>query len=106
MARIVEVVSYIFGRELGLHTPGTYATDVAVEILKYLEADLGAQIKDTGWKHGYGLEVSVGLPIRLESSVAELDIDGGGICIKRVSGSADEFDEMCAAIRERIVSNG
>lgn len=65
----------------------------------FLEAERGALVEDTGWKHGFGLEVAVGVPVRLEGLEAELETVGSEIVFKRSSGSARSFDDLCAAIR-------
>lgn len=91
-----------FDDELRLITPGRYSMESAIAILEFLEAEMGADIKDTGWKNGFGLEVAVGLPIRFESLSAALLTDGSDIVIQRISGTKGEFDRLCSAIRSLI----
>ena len=85
--------------ELILETPGIYAMGKAVEVLKFLERDVGAYVKNTGWKQGIGLEVAVGVPVRLDNLEAELSTDGSEIILSRVSGSRNDFDKLCDTIR-------
>jgi len=74
----------------------------AIAILEFLEAEMGADVKNAGSKNGFGLEVGVGLPIRLEKLSAALLTDGSDIVIQRISGTKGEFDRLCGAIRSLI----
>ena len=49
-SKVFDVSDYQLGRELRLCTPGTYAMDRAIAILKFLEEEIGADVKNTGWK--------------------------------------------------------
>ena len=84
--------------ELILETPGIYAMDLAVEVLEFIEQDTGAYVKNTGWKQGFGLEVAIGVPIRIDNLEAELATDGSEVILSRVSGSRQAFKELCNAI--------
>jgi len=99
-----EVSDYQFGRELRLRTPGIYAMNCAVEILAFLDSQTGMNIKNTGWKQGFGLKVAEPVPIQTGSLAAELETDGSEIIVRRVSGSADAFDQLCSSIRSRSPS--
>ena len=91
--------------ELILETPGIYAMDLAVQVLEFIERDTDAYVKNTGWKQGFGLEVAVGVPIRLENLKAELSTDGSEIILSRVSGSRHAFKELCDAISNNVCHN-
>jgi hypothetical protein len=73
---------------------------VAVDILTYLDKQPGLQVKNTGWKDGFGLEVAVWIPIQSDSTwsaahiVAELQTDGDELCIRRGDGSRSEFQAL------------
>jgi hypothetical protein len=75
--------------------------DCAVEILAFLDAQTGMNLKNTGWKQGFGLKVAEPVPIQTGNLMAELETDGSEIIVRRVCGSADEFDQLCSAIRSR-----
>jgi hypothetical protein len=93
----INIISSI--DELKLETPGTYAMDLAVEVLEFIERNTGAYVKNTGWRQGFGLEAAVGIPIRLDNLEAELSTDGSDITLSRISGSRRAFSELCDAIR-------
>ena len=93
------VSDYQFGNELRLETPDVYAMDTAIAILEFLEREAGAQVKNTGWKQGYGLDVAVRVPIQIDDMRADLQTDGSEIVFRRVSGSKNVFDGLSAAIR-------
>jgi len=95
-----RVVEHQYGKLLQLETTTIYAMDAAVDLLGLLEAELHAEVEDTGWRQGYGLKVAAPVLIRLESLEAELATDGNGIVVRRVAGSKDEFEELCDFIRE------
>jgi len=95
-------VRYYAGKEIWITTPGTYAMDTAVSILRYLESKHDAGIPNTGWKNGYGLEVAVEIPISLSSCTASLFTDGDELCIKRVAGSGQVYDEIMALAYEHV----
>ena len=100
--RNIVVRDYQFDDELRLSTPGRYSMESAIAILEFLEAEMGADVKNAGSKNGFGLEVGVGLPIRLEKLSAALLTDGGDIVIQRISGTKGEFARLCGAIRSFI----
>lgn len=97
----LSVVEYEYGKILRLRTGAIYAMDSAVELLGILEAELDAEVEDTGWKSGHGIGVGSPILIQLESLGVELTTDGNEISLKRVSGSQHEFDDLRAFIRER-----
>ena len=98
MKTIRELKSSSSIDELILETPGIYAMDLAVEVLGFIERDTGAYVKNTGWKQGFGLEIAVGVPIRLDNLEAELATGGSEIILSRVSGSRHTFKELCDVI--------
>ena len=73
--------------------------DMAIDLLGFLEAELDADIEDTGWKRGYGLKVAAPVMIQLESSEAELITDGNEVVVRRTAGSKHEFEDLCGLIR-------
>jgi len=95
-----RVVEHQYGTLLRLQTPEIYAMDAAVELLGMLEAELHADVEDTGWKRGYGLKVATPVLIQLESLEAELTTDGNEIVVSRAAGSKHEFEELCGFIRK------
>jgi hypothetical protein len=72
----------------------------AVELLGMLEAELHAEVEDTGWKRGFGLKVATPVLIQLESLEVELTTDGNEISVSRTAGSKQEFEVFCELIRE------
>ena len=48
MRNIFEIVEHQSGKLLRLQTPEVYAMDMAIELLGFLEAELDADIEDTG----------------------------------------------------------
>lgn len=74
--------------------------NLAVDLLGLLEAELHADVEDTGWRQGYGLKVATPVLIRLESLEVELTTDGDEIVVSRVAGSKNEFEDLCDFIRE------
>ena len=100
--RNIVVRDYQFDDELRSSTLGRYSMESAITILEFLEAEMGADIENTGWKNGFGLKVAVGLPIRFEKLSAALLTDGRDIVIQRISGTKGEFDRLCGAIRSLI----
>ncbi len=76
--------------------------DMAIELLGFLEAELQGDIEDTGWKHGYGLEVSTPVLFQLESLEAELMTDGNEVVIRRMAGSKPKFEDLCGLIRDQV----
>ena len=90
------------GKFLRLQTPGTNAMELAMELLGTLESELHAQVENSGWKQGYGLEVSVPLLVQLESLEVEIGTDGEEVVLARVGGSSFEFDELCNFLKEHM----
>ncbi len=82
------------GGVLYVRTPDRFAMDVAVDVLKYLDESPGIFVKNTGWKQGFGLEVSAWIPIHTDNTTAELMTDGDEFYIRRASGSLHEFTVM------------
>ena len=87
---------------LHVRTPGRYAMDIAIEILKFLDEQENIIVKNTGWKDGFGLEVGSWLPIKSANLQAELSTDGDELQIRRVSGSIGDFEELHQDIQEFI----
>jgi hypothetical protein len=102
MRNIFEIVEHQYGKLLRLQTPEVYAMDMAIELLGFLEAELDADIEDTGWKHGYGLEVATPVLIQPESLKAELITDGNEVVVRRIAGSKHEFEDLCGLIRDQV----
>jgi hypothetical protein len=101
----IEVVSNPYGIGLAIRTPGRYAMDVAVEILTYLDKQPGVNVKNTGWKNGFGLEVAVWLPIvRTENVIAEITTDGEDFHLRRASGPYEEFAALVTSVVEFLDS--
>jgi hypothetical protein len=98
----IVVTDHDVGRELRLITPDRYSTDIAIAILKFLEAELRADIKNTGWKDGYGIDVAAGVPILVDGLAADLNSDGSEIIVRRLSGTSEAFERLCGAIRSLI----
>jgi hypothetical protein len=86
------------GELLRVQAPGALATDVARNILGILEAELDAQIESVEWKQGRGPQAAAPVLVQLESLEIELSTDGGEVVLRRVAGSRDEFDDLCAFI--------
>jgi hypothetical protein len=99
-----HVVEDQYGKLLRLRTPDIHAMDAAVELLGLLEAELHADVEDTGWRRGYGLKVATPVRIQLESLEAELITDGNEIVVSRVGGSKQEFADLCGFLREHVDS--
>ena len=97
-ADLFHIIERQRGKLLRLRTSGVYAMDVAVDLLGFLEAELDAEIENTGWKSGYGLKVSEPVLIQLEGLEAELATDGSEVVLRRVAGSADDFEDLCDLI--------
>jgi hypothetical protein len=97
-----HVVEDEYGKQLRLRTAETYAMDAAVELLALLEAELHANVEDTGWRRGYGLKVAMPVRLQFESLEAELTTDGNEIVVIRVGGSKQEFADLCGFIREQV----
>ncbi len=102
MRNIFEIEEHQYGKLLRLQTPEVYAMDMAIELLGFLEAELDADIEDTGWKRGYGLEVATPLLIQLESLEAELITDGNEVVVRRTAGIRHEFEDLCGLIRNQV----
>ena len=93
-ADVFHVVERQHGTLLRLQTSGTCAMDIAMDLLGFLAAELEAEIEDTGLKGGHRLKLAEPVLIRLESLEAELSTDGDEVVVRRVAGSADEFDDL------------
>ena len=76
--------------------------DLAVRILLHLDSQTSFRPKDTGWKSGYGLEVSVGIPIVADNLDAKLITDSEDIWIQRVSGHYEKFDDLLSVVKEFV----
>lgn len=81
---------------LRLRAPGARAREVAAELLGFLKAELDAEVDDARGDQGGATPVLV----RLESLEVQLTIDGGGVVLRYVAGSREEFGELCEFIRE------
>ena len=84
------------GEALRLRAPGAQAREVAAELLGFLEAELDAEVDGADGDWGGGTPVLV----RLEGLEVEVSVDGGGVVLRYVAGSTDEFEELCEFIRE------
>ena len=89
-----------YGTLLRLSTPGGDAMAAAVDLLGLFEAELHADVEDTGWRRGYGVKVSMPILIQLESLEVELIAEGNEIVLSRMSGSEHEFEELSEFVRE------
>jgi len=98
----IEVVHFERGQELTLRTPGRYSMGHAIHALKYLEENHNAEVSDTGWSSGFGLEVAVDVPIKFEQCTASMATNGVEIYFKRIAGSKQQFDEVFESIHEHI----
>jgi hypothetical protein len=84
------------GEGLRLRAPGAQAREAAAELLGFLVAELDAEVDGADGDRGGATPVLV----RLEGLEVELSIDGGGVVLRYVGGSTDEFEELCEFIRE------
>ena len=76
-----------------------YSTEVAVQILKQLEADPDCKILDNGWKSsGCGNLVENGILIRLRTIKLAIICSYEDLIVRRVSGSKREFYRFCESI--------
>ncbi|NEQ42314.1 MAG: hypothetical protein F6K00_01640 [Leptolyngbya sp. SIOISBB] len=91
------------GGVLHVQTPERYAMDIAIDVLKYLDESPDISVKDTGWKQGFGLEVSAWIPIDTENVSAELMTDGDECYIRRSSGSLRVFTVMFEDICQFLI---
>jgi hypothetical protein len=89
-----------YGTLLRLSTPGGDAMAAAADLLGLFEAELHAEVEDTGWRRGNGVKVSMPILIRLESLEVELIAEGNEIVLSRMGGSEHEFEELCEFVRE------
>jgi len=85
----LRIIEHRFGEILRLETAGSYATSIARDLLGFLKAELEAQIEEAG---------TGPVLIQLEGLEAELSTDGPELAVRRVAGSPDEFEELCALI--------
>ncbi len=93
------------GDVLCIRTPGQYAMGLATEILSFLDDQPGIEVKNTGWKNGFGLEVAIWLPIiGSQNFAAETTTDGEELRIRLASGSEIEFGAMTNTILEFLES--
>jgi hypothetical protein len=99
-----RVVEHQYGELLRLQTPEIYAMDAAVDLLGLLEAELHADVEDTGWRRDHGLKVTTPVLIQLESLETQLTTDGNEIVVSRVAGSRHEFEDLCGFIREHAAA--
>ena len=102
MSEHIEISEHTHGAGLQVRTPGQYAMDVAIDILKFLDDQAGISVKNTGWKNGFGLEVCAWIPIRSGNLVAELQTDGDELIIRRASGPLNEFEDIIEMVRELL----
>lgn len=63
--------------------------DFALILLGFLEGELDAEVESTG---------SEPVLIQLEDLQVELAIDGSDVTVRRMSGSAGEFGDLCDLI--------
>ena len=102
MRNEIEITGHAHGVGLQVRTPGQFAMGVAVDILAYLDEQSGYQVKNTGWKEGFGLEVAAWIPIQADNLVAELQTDGDELCIRQVSGPRSEFEALLDSVVEYL----
>ena len=95
-----RVVEHQYGKLLRLQTPQMRVMDTALELLGLLEADLHADVEDTGWRRRHGLKAATPILIKLESLELELTTDGNEVLLSRSVGSEHEFEDLCDLIRE------
>jgi hypothetical protein len=89
------------GDVLCVCTPGQYAMDLAIEILSFLDDEPGIEVKNTGWKNGFGLEVAIWHRIiSSQDFTAEITTDGEGLRIRVASGSELEFGALSNSVIE------
>jgi len=79
--------------------------DVAIEILWYLEKEHEAEIFDSGWKRGYGLNVCEDYEIALENSILSINTDGSEATISRLSGKKHEALDVLKHLKQWIIEN-
>ena len=94
----VKISEHQGGDLVRMQTTDRYAMEMAVSILVFLDSELNASIEDTGWRHGYALEVATPVLIQLESLEVELSTDGNEVLLSRLGGSRYEFEELCGLI--------
>jgi hypothetical protein len=94
----LHIVERQHGQVLRLLASANSAMTIAVDILGFLEAELEAEIENAGWKSGYRLKASDLMSVRLEGLYIELMTDGSEVMVRRVAGSADEFEDLCDLI--------
>ena len=94
---LFRITEHQHGALLRLHTSGVYAIGVAVDLLGFFESELEAEVEDTGWRR-HGPRVAEPVLIQLEGLELELATDGSEVLIRRIAGSADEFEDLCDLI--------
>lgn len=67
---------------------------LAIDILTFLDTQNQISVKNTGWRNGFGLEVSTPIQIHMQNSVAELLTDGDELQLRRVRGPYSEFEAL------------
>ncbi len=70
----------------------------AIEILNFLDQQRNVEVKNTGWKDGFGLDVSIDIPIMLQNATAQLTTDGEDIMISGINGSKDSIERIIQLI--------
>lgn len=88
------------GSGITIRTPGQYCMGVAIALLEFLDGLEGVEPKNTGWREGFGLEVSAWIPIRTDGVVAELMTDGDETIIRHVSGPLEEYTWLLGRMEE------
>ena len=99
----VELAGRSFGKGLHLKTLGRYSMNMAIEILIFLDQQGNVQVKNTGWKDGFGLDVSANIPITLPNATAQLTADGENIMISGIDGSKDSIERIIELIVSHFV---
>lgn len=102
MSETIKISGYPDGVGLHVSTPTRYAMDLAIDVLEYLDQQTEITVNNTGWKNGFGLEVSTWIPIRTGKLIAELETDGEEFQIRRASGPREEFESLCKIVREYL----
>lgn len=59
-----EISGHPHGAGLRVRSPNQYAMGLAIDVLEFLDRQINVSVKDTGWKHGFDLEVSASIPIK------------------------------------------
>ncbi|MEM7401166.1 MAG: hypothetical protein AAF304_04370 [Pseudomonadota bacterium] len=100
MNESIEISGHPIGTDLYVRTPGRYAMDTAIDVLKFLDEQAGISVKDTGWKNGFGLKVCEWIPIHSDNLIAKLQTDGDEFEICKVSGTRSEYESLIEIVKK------